>query len=509
MTVIPKYETIKADDYKTLPPKQTAVECLLKADEGSVISKVLAITYDVSLLSCESVSGEARYSGRVDCKALYKDDKGEMNTIAYYADFSDKLEDAAIVPLSQLSCTLNIADSETSSVNKNEIKLVCVIEAFIKVNNVIQVEVLSGGEGFLSNQSSANISNYSGGGKEICEVNEEFEEKCMIKKILLSDASVIVTSVGAGVDVITAEGEAAVKLTYLSDDGVIGGIMRVMPFKHEIDAKEVMPGDKAFAECTIKTLKINAVVDEEKKVTALSLTLDIEINGKAYGSTCINFIDDAFSPDCKLNMSYGKLNSRMFMGSFNYNEKIEGVAALDEGMAAPENILASSGSRVHIANIMPGEDFVTVEGIAVSTVLYSVKTEETIKIASVNVEIPFSLNLEMAGARSGDSVNISAAVFDVETRNRKGNEIEVKMQIKLRGDLFTEETVTVLSDIAVSEGEMAPQSSVTIYFPGENEKLWDVAKQLCVSPETIMEYNPEIKFPAGAGSRIFIYRQKS
>ena len=509
MAVVPKYETIKADDYKTLAPKQTAVECVLKSENGSVISKVLSITCDTSLLSVESVSGEARYSGRVDFKALYEDDNGEVNTIAYYADFNDKIEDGCITPVSQLYCVLNITDNQTSSVSKDEIKLVCVLEAVIKVNNIAQIPVLSEGEGFLCNQSSANISNFSGGGKDVCEVSDEFEEKAVIKKMLLSDASVIVSNVIAGVDTITVEGEAVAKLTYLSEDEkrVIDSIVRILPFKHEIDAKEVLPSDRAFAECVIKTLKVNAVVDEEKNITAIKLSLDIEIMARAYSSTCINYVDDVFSPDCKLNMTFTGINSRIFISSFNYKEIIEGVANLDDDMMVAENILSATGSRIHIANIISEEGAITIEGIAVTTVLYGGTVEDVTKIASVNVEIPFSKKMEMAGARQGDSINMSAAIFDVEAKCHKGKEIDVKILVKIRADLFTDDVITVLSDIEVTDAEVNPQSSISIYCPSENERLWDIAKQLGVSPETIMTYNPDIKFPA-SGSRIFIYRQK-
>lgn len=510
MTVVPKYETIKADDYKMLPPKQTAVECNLKAENDSIIEKVLSITCDTTLLSVESVSGEARYSGRVDFKALYEDENGEMNTVAYYADFNDVLEDGSITPVSRLYCSLVVADSQTTAVSKNEIKLSCVIESYIKINNVTQIPILAGGEGFLSNQSSANISNFSGGGKDICQISDEYEEKAVIKKMLLSDASVIVTNVSAGVDIIIVEGEAIVKLTYMSNDEekVIASNLRILPFKHEIEAKEVLPSDRAFAECVVKTLKVNAIVDEDNSTTAIDLSLDIEIMAKAYSSTCINYVDDVFTPEYKLNQTFTGINSRMFIASFNYKENIEGVANLDDDMINVDNILSATGSRIHIANIIAEEGSVTVEGIAVTTVLYSGSLEDVTKIASVNVEIPFSQKLEMGGARKGDSVNISAAIFDIDAKCHKGNEIEVKLLIKIRADLFTDEVITVLSDIEVSDEAVMQQSSISIYCPSENERLWDIAKQLGVSPETIMSYNPELKFPAD-GSRIFIYRQKS
>lgn len=509
MTVTPKFEKIKADDYKTLAPRQTAVECVLKAEQDSVIKEVLSISCDVSLLAIEGVAGEARYSGRVDFKALYLNAQGRTDTVAYYADFNDKIEDAAVLPVSRLQCMLSVADSEIVSFNKEEIKLLCVIEASVKVGNVREITAVSDGEGFLCNHSSANISNFSGGGKDICETGEEFEEKLLISKILLSDACVIISSVTAGVDCIIAEGEAAVNLTYLcgDDDEEIGCVTKILPFRQEIDAKDVLPADKAFADCELKTLKVNAVVDEENRLTTIDLNVSIEITARAYSSACINYVDDAFAADLKLNLNYTDINSRMFIASFNYKRALEGVAVLDDDLTPAEKILAAAASRVHIANIIPAQGSVTVEGIAVTTVLYSGTKDDVMRLASVNVDIPFSIVLEAEGCRKGDSVNVSAAVFEVEARSRKGREIEVVMQVKMRADLFSDETITVLSQVEAGEEKISDQSSITIYFPSGNERLWDIAKQLGTSPQSIMDDNPDVSFPA-AGSKLFIYRQK-
>lgn len=511
MTIIPKYETIKAEDTKALMPKQTAIGCVLKADENSGIKNVLSVTCDASLLSVEGVGGEARYSGRVDFKALYIDTSGKINTLTYYADFSDKIEDNMITPVSLLGCNLYVVESEIASVSKEELKLTCVIEAMIKVNNISQVSILSGGEGFFHNAASVNTTNYSGGSKGICEVSDEFEVKSIVKKILLSEGSVILSSVTPGVDSITAEGEAVIKLTYLSgndEQNNISGTIRILPFKHEIDAKDVLPNDKAFAECIVKSLKVNALVDENKEVTVLNVSCDIEIMAKAYNTNCINYVDDVFSPDCQLNLTYSSINSKTFIASFNYKQMVEGVANLDDDMIPAENILTASSSRIHIANIIVEEGSITAEGIAVTTILYSGMKNDVMSVASVNVEIPFSEKLDMAGVRLGDSVTVNAAIFEVEAKCRKGKEIDVTMQLKLRVDLFTDEVITALSDVQASETEMPKQCSISLYCPSVNESLWDVAKQLCVSPETITSFNPDIKFPVSGNMRIFVYRQK-
>lgn len=509
MSIMPLYDKIKADDFKSLPPRQTAVECVLKAEAGVTIKEVLSVCCDVSLLACEAVSGEARYGGRVDFKALFLDVGGKADTIAYYADFNDKIEDTCVLPTSKLQCRLSVVESEVVSSGKDEIKIVCVIEAAVKVNNISEITVVSGGEGFFCNQSSANVSNFSAEGKDVCEAGEEFEEKFMITKILLSDAAAIVTEAAAGVDTIIVAGEAVVNLTYLAEeeDGErIGNIKRILTFRHEIDAKGALPSDKAFADCEIKSLKVNAVVDEENRLTSIDLSASIDITAAAYGGVCVSFVDDAFSTDSKLELSYADINSRMFISSYGFEKSLETLIALDKELASAEKVMATLAGRAHIANVIPSAGGVTVEGIASAVVLYAAAEGEGRKIQSLNADIPFSVKLDIEGARKEDIVNVKAAVFDLEAKSRKGREIEVVMRLKLSVDLFSRQVIKALCAVEGAEESKAPQSSVTIYFPSEKESLWDVAKQLSAAPDFIKANNPEAEIPGA--QRIFIYRQK-
>lgn len=515
MTIIPKYENIKADEGNTLPNRQLAVECRLSADADSAIKNVLSVTCDVSASSCEPLAGEITFSGRADFKALYEDAGGAINTLAFYADFADKVQGEGITPLSMVDITLSVVDSSIVSVTPSELRLACVIDAQITHSAQTNIPILSGGEGFFYNAASSNISNFSGSGKGICEVSEEFDVNEIIKKILFSDASVIVTGVNSGVDSVYVEGEAVFRVSYLTEHVTedsaqesVGESTVKLPFRHEVEAKDVLPGDKAFADIVVKSLKVNAVVDEDKSVSAIEITGELEISIRAYSNNCVSYVDDVFSPQCKLNVTYTPVSSKTFIESFNFNLPIEGVAALDSDMMDAEEVLATTSSRIHIANISVNEGHAVVEGIAVTTVIYRGRVEGENRIASVNVEIPFSETLDLNAARTGDSVKIKAIIYDVDARCRKGRDIDVVMTVKLRADLFTDEVITAISDVEESEAEQGPQSSISIYCPSEKERLWDIAKQLNVSPETVTMFNPELQFPLSSDVRILVYRQK-
>ena len=62
----------------------------------------------------------------------------------------------------------------------------------------------------------------------------------------------------------------------------------------------------------------------------------------------------------------------------------------------------------------------------------------------------------------------------------------------------------------VSEADEKPENMcvLTIYVVKTNETIWDIAKQLNVSPDSLLEQNPQIELPLVGGEKLIVYRQK-
>ena len=68
--------------------------------------------------------------------------------------------------------------------------------------------------------------------------------------------------------------------------------------------------------------------------------------------------------------------------------------------------------------------------------------------------------------------------------------------------------VNIISDIALASSKPIDDCSLCIYIVKPNQTLWDIAKELGVSQELILEQNSDVEFPLRAGEKLVVYRPR-
>jgi LysM repeat protein len=66
----------------------------------------------------------------------------------------------------------------------------------------------------------------------------------------------------------------------------------------------------------------------------------------------------------------------------------------------------------------------------------------------------------------------------------------------------------IISDVCVGEEKPIDECSLYIYVVKPNDTLWDIAKEMNVSEDLIVEQNPDILLPLLPGSKLVIYNPK-
>lgn len=159
MAFEPVFEVVKINSKRRLAKTQAVVEAKLLPAPNTVIARVLSITADSVIGASEVFTGEIRYNGRVNFKVLFVDVDGHNHSMDYNADFSDKLEDAAITSHITPYITADVLDTDVLSVSAGELKLASVVE--IKLDAVMEEEVKylsSGGEGLYTHDDNVEYS---------------------------------------------------------------------------------------------------------------------------------------------------------------------------------------------------------------------------------------------------------------------------------------------------------------------------------------------------------------
>ena len=83
------------------------------------------------------------------------------------------------------------------------------------------------------------------------------------------------------------------------------------------------------------------------------------------------------------------------------------------------------------------------------------------------------------------------------------NQISVRYLIEYSAIKYEEKTFDVLSEINVSDTQMADSPALVVYFAKEQEQLWDIAKKFRTSVELIKTEN-ELKDDVLSKRRILL-----
>lgn len=136
-----------------------------------------------------------------------------------------------------------------------------------------------------------------------------------------------------------------------------------------------------------------------------------------------------------------------------------------------------------------------------ATLLY----EQAGEVHSTEVNLPFSVSLS---GLSPDCKEITVAVCGVSLRQRAEGECEGEAVLKIACADGEVKKVKYLTGAAEGGEKKMCDSAVSVYITAAGDGLWETAKRLSESPESIQLSNPELSFPLTGKERILIFRAK-
>ncbi len=490
-----KYEVVKNDCFTELAHSQIVVTCTINTAERGGVSKVLGVSADARLTSLEALSGEAKLTGKVNYKILYLDGEGKLSGLDYFCDFADSIQAALIQASFKLTAVINIIDVDTT-VGSDEITLSAVCDFIIGAVVTAEYRTLSEldaeyniGEQTIQKINTSEIS---------FEISEEVESGVNIDKVLLYESRVIALETAPMDGGVTVAGEAASDIIYISEGKVFTKTV-IIPFKEEL---AVQKADGIYFSAKIKNARLILSGEEDNNI------LRIELLIAAFGINTYTesqkMLSDIFSEAVELKEETQICDTERYLFSRKAEASLTTEAGLEDNMKPVAKVMATPVSRNNLANLIAEDNLVTAEGLIVANVLY---LDEEDKVGSVQVELPYSVKLDIEGITSAMILK-GEAVASIVTAKSKGSIIEVKAELKLRVDAFSKEKLKFIT--AVSEGEQKTEnpSGISIYFAGEEDTLWSIAKALNVSPKRLLANNPKLIEGIEKGMRIMVFREK-
>ncbi len=501
MAFEPVFEVTKLESLRRLCSSQAVVEAKLLPVSGAAISKVLSIATDCTVSPSEIFAGEARYNGRVCFKMIYVDPDGMNHSLDYNADFTDKIACELICAGMKPMLTAAILDTDIVNVSEREIKLACVIEIGADAVVCDNANILTrGGESVYTHDDRIEYSRLITECGETFNINETMTDvKCT--NILLAEPKLVLSRLKCGADNIIAEGRVICDICCESDDGMIFSYQQSAPFVQEIAASGSNENCLAVGGASIVSYK--AVMETAGETGAILFDYNIALSAKVFTDETCTPVVDAFSVTNELLQAGESIKICKNKLCACFSDRVDGSVTLDINMPIADNILAVTGSKLNIASAVAKAGKIQFEGAAACSIIYY--SADTNSKNSVAVELPFSFAVN-ANVNEGDEVTAKGVVAKVNTKIRRGNEIDIKAEIEIEACVSSCETKYIITELKLGEERALPTSAFSIHIAKAGETLWDVAKALGTTPEIVLTQNPKLSLPLSGGERVIAYR---
>ena len=503
MAFEPNFENVVTSVRKKLGDTQSQVEFKLPIDNE--VSKVVCSNAKANILSVETVGKEIVYTGVVSFQFVYLDANSEATSLDYTAEFKDKylanIELVNVVPVVSAS----VIDVNTA-VN-GDLRVAIIVETNIDaiINESSNVLTSVGGNTYFAEKESLNYFNYVSTLTNTFELNNDIEIKDGVNKVLSVCPSEHIEKIDVREGFVIINGHVYYNICYLTDNNII----RTLECK--FDFEQELPNDDIDENCVIQSdlkalyndIKVTTNIDTDSSI--VNIVLPLMYQGYIFKNDILEVVSDMYSTSNYTSISAENIESIKVYDSVVFDEKLNGSVVIGENDPFIDEVLGNCCSNVVIANSMIQDGFLIVEGVATTTVLYLNK--ETNTTNSVIVEMPFSTSTAVE-YEDNVSVIVRPSISQLNSRARRGKEIEVTAALDLYCDIFDNFGAVVITKVVEEDEYPDSDCAMSFYITREGDTIWSIAKELRVSKEQLLTQNPSLNEQIPAGTRVVVYRQK-
>lgn len=486
-------ETATAGYVKQIGKLQTIAQTHVKCADAR---KVLSISASAYVRVSETLTGEARLAGRETLELAVLTDDGVCRESGW-TDFTDRAEIEGVLPTTRVTAIGKVLDTDVVAVDNGNITLASVIEITLYAESEAVIPLTPPqAEGVYTGDSRITLSKLVSRVSGKAEVRSE--DRLSFAKLICCDARACVNGAEAGLDAVSVSGEVFIDGLGKTAEGTLQPFTLCLPFAEELGAEGSRRGDTAHVRV------LSAVVISEESEDGLSVCVNVELSGEVYSELVVSCAVDAFSPECKLEFDKTKICGMFVSSEKCISDQVDGTVTLPEGENA-DKVLAMCGFRLSAVTAYPEFGKAVIEGAVSGTVVYA--DAEAGRKSSCAVELPFKITTD-ADAPDNCVLDADGGVGKITVRPSRLGELSVRcaISVSLRVSEPTEQEIITGFEC----GDKLPDRKgvISMHIAREGETLWESAKELCVTPETVLLQNSELSFPLKTGDKVFVFRSR-
>jgi LysM domain. len=451
------------------------------------------------------ISGEKlEYEGEILYNVLYL---AEDNTIRG-AVFADTYEKTLNIPGidSNSVIIINPTVTQTSwrlpNPRKINIKIKLFIDLKVLAKNCIEPRIngnhsIEDEINLERNTSDITVMNVFSGESNDVTVNDTLELEGtypQIQNILQCDAELYIYEAKTMPDKVLYKGDAVICCVYESDVGSYISVSKRIPISQIIDIDGVSDsGDwscavNAFAE----SLRAEIIQNNYGENRNISIDLTYNASVMAIYNDSVSVTRDIYSTEYECTANHVKLDVTSLNRSYNMNFSVNASKSRIECNAENAVNVICNDVALSLTDVTldKSRSKLILEGNADVTIVSEMNNPET-SFAGIQFTTPVKCELDGATIDSNFEYICSASVINNKGRLDTNNvyidfEVAVNMVILSKSATDVIAAVNLDRDHKLSTEGRPP---LTLYYPSQNELLWDIAKRYRTTSQAIMTAN--------------------
>lgn len=457
------------------------------------ISQVLSVGTDSAIQSYEVTNGEASFSGKTNIKLLYTDGTGILSA-GYNADFTASISSERLSADSKLTFDVVTVDSKVD-VNANTVTLTLLLEVTAYAYCADSLPCMAHCDDIFCRSDSVEQLSAADVVNLPLILDEQLNAGHNISTVLLAESSLCITDHTCADGILHVSGEAAVRLTYLSDGELITDALPFV-FERELDASGIAAGSMLSITATPRNTKVRLELSDDIN-TAFTVEIAANVCVESAVVDGMQLVTDAYGTDCDFTFERQSVTATLPCGSTVQKRRISSALPSD----ADRQPLTAVNVGCIITDCKPLSGSVQIDGVVFATLLYMSDGD----IASEPLEVPFSQNVDAQFVTPSCQCHATVAVGEFTVRQQGGLQAETELCFTVSGTRDVNYQVIVGAEQTPFDKKQLPAIEVCLARKGET--LWQLAKGLHMSEEDLLSVNPEISNPLQQDARIVVFNK--
>ena len=498
-------EIVKVVHSKNMPKLNFNLTLNISYDSNANIKKVLDVSSYLFDQKVECGNGKALLTGKIGVKVLYLDSENMAGTLTGNMNFNETYVDGFITS----DTHLNILDSTI-------VNSVLSTDGSLKVNCDVNISPIAYINLCLSNniQTSDKMITKK---KEVkshvlnrfvstkFEHTSNLETKDNINKVLSSNQCFVIESVNAENGYAVVEGKMNVNLVYealIDGETVMKELKDESHLKYDVEISDLTKDDLLDLSFAIDKGHEEISTELEDKQSVVIIKNSIDVCGVILKNVSIDVIDDVYSIENEIETTILKREYARKSDCQNISEVIYNEMSLSDNETAIDELISNLNFSTNITNTYLKDNFVVLEGIVSSVLLY---VDENKEIKSKQLEVPFVVKTKIL-CEDLACINSKISIIDHKTKIKRGTNIELEYSIFLNVCLYQKESCEFVDGFKVGKKLDFSKYDYQIFIAKQNETLWDICKRVKVSPNDLTKFNKDLPLVMEGGEKIIIKR---